>query len=543
MSGYSKYEEGDVIYLEDDDVISHVVGSSCDKKASSGWKKFWMEHSGRKWPRKCQTHGCRATAEVGALVHVKCLHLRNRYFILPTCQACIKDPENNYYGKYTNWEHAKKGAVVVATKCAMGLRKKFHNDGHPSGAPDNDADNECNAANNDAGGKTVTERLTALEKPANMSQGVEGAEALQPHPELLYEWVKALRTIISRWGGKDKAPDVSACSRPPAGVCNSVWLDAVRHIMENEFEKEKKVDSTLDHDIRGHSLATRIRSLVSQKERKVKLGLFDGKGLVVYYTLKKLKEFGVDIDSGVEVHLVDILKNMNDYHEFGVPCAKTVRGDALFNVTNKTRKKVKKTVWEAYFAKEDLDIIYFNFSQLAPIIKKEHKEPFAKKGNTNNTEVLEQVACVLKKHQGRCVYLFSRPLTHKNSKQREKEVRVLQEKGVTLEPPLSNRKTLETRFIWNEDDQREGTDETMTRGKELMKQQKLDEAIEAFEEAKRLDPTCEAAATNIVECCAQMMVREKKEFDELYKQLLELEQLRNKTLAEALASPEDGEPW
>eukprot|EP01064_Diplonema_japonicum_P039464 TRINITY_DN9901_c0_g1_i1.p1 TRINITY_DN9901_c0_g1~~TRINITY_DN9901_c0_g1_i1.p1 ORF type:complete len:124 (+),score=9.99 TRINITY_DN9901_c0_g1_i1:52-423(+) len=112
-----KWEEGDCLILDEDELIAHVVGSSCDRKGKS-WKRFWEEHSGRMWPARCQTHNCGNAAAVGAHVHVKGVQTRNKfYFILPTCQSCNMAPENNWTRHTTvGWESVKQRALVVAAE-------------------------------------------------------------------------------------------------------------------------------------------------------------------------------------------------------------------------------------------------------------------------------------------------------------------------------------------------------------------------------------------------------------------------------------------
>ena len=73
-----KFDKGDAILMEDDDECAHVVGSSKDK---NNWKKFWIEHSGRKWPAKCQMYGCGSKPTVGAHVYLK--NIRQRVYFIP----------------------------------------------------------------------------------------------------------------------------------------------------------------------------------------------------------------------------------------------------------------------------------------------------------------------------------------------------------------------------------------------------------------------------------------------------------------------------
>ena len=100
-----RWEDGNVLILEPDDRVSHVIGSS---KQKGNWKKFWLKHSGRKWPKECRILQCNEKAKVGAHVYVK--GLPNQNFILPTCQGCNRDPEQEY-GE--GWVYANDEALVV----------------------------------------------------------------------------------------------------------------------------------------------------------------------------------------------------------------------------------------------------------------------------------------------------------------------------------------------------------------------------------------------------------------------------------------------
>ena len=105
------WENGDHFKLHLEAQLSHVVGSSAQK---GNWKKFWLDHTGRVWPKKCQILGCGQRASVGAHVYIKyrsrSLHSN---FILPTCQTCNRDSRQEY-GQ--GWVSAKKDAVVVRVK-------------------------------------------------------------------------------------------------------------------------------------------------------------------------------------------------------------------------------------------------------------------------------------------------------------------------------------------------------------------------------------------------------------------------------------------
>ena len=98
------WNNGDTLELDLVDEVSHVVGSS---KQTGNWKQFWLKHSGRKFPKKCQIHNCGGDAEMGAHVYVK---KKQQNFILPTCYTCNSDPEQKYG---VGWVSVKANAVVV----------------------------------------------------------------------------------------------------------------------------------------------------------------------------------------------------------------------------------------------------------------------------------------------------------------------------------------------------------------------------------------------------------------------------------------------
>ena len=100
------WEQGDWFILDKEDEVSHVVGSSLQR---GNWKQYWLKHSGRKWPAKCQIHGCGQPASVGAHVYIK---FKQQNFILPTCQECNRDPKK----KYPNFKKTKVNALAVWVK-------------------------------------------------------------------------------------------------------------------------------------------------------------------------------------------------------------------------------------------------------------------------------------------------------------------------------------------------------------------------------------------------------------------------------------------
>ena len=73
-------------------------------------KQFWLNNSGRTWPKVCQIHNCGKTAIIGAHIRVK--HIRQT-LILPSCRQCSMDSEIQY-GKC--WANAKQNALAVYFK-------------------------------------------------------------------------------------------------------------------------------------------------------------------------------------------------------------------------------------------------------------------------------------------------------------------------------------------------------------------------------------------------------------------------------------------
>ena len=105
------YEKGLKIIMDEDDLVTHVVGSSKDR---GNWKAFWLKHAGRKWPDVCQIYNCGNPAQVGAHVYIKHNKSNKWCFILPTCQSCNKDSTAEW-GAVDSWVSVKLGAAVVCT--------------------------------------------------------------------------------------------------------------------------------------------------------------------------------------------------------------------------------------------------------------------------------------------------------------------------------------------------------------------------------------------------------------------------------------------
>jgi hypothetical protein len=106
------WANGEFITLDLGDEVAHVIGSSSQKSKEGSWKKYWINHTGRQFPQKCQIYSCGNPAVLGAHVYLK--HLRQN-FILPTCHDCNMDPEQAY-GDSDNWVSVKANAVVVRVK-------------------------------------------------------------------------------------------------------------------------------------------------------------------------------------------------------------------------------------------------------------------------------------------------------------------------------------------------------------------------------------------------------------------------------------------
>ena len=97
------WESGDWMELEADQEVSHMVGTS---EHTGNWKRFWIENTGKSWPQKCRIFSCANPVTVGAHVYVK--HSAQG-FILPTCQECNRDPDQ----EYPNYISTKANSVVV----------------------------------------------------------------------------------------------------------------------------------------------------------------------------------------------------------------------------------------------------------------------------------------------------------------------------------------------------------------------------------------------------------------------------------------------
>jgi len=116
------FKKGEIIKLGKEDEVSHVVGSSKDKK---NWKEFWLKYTNLQWPKKCQIYNCGEEPTVGAHVYIKYFTGNRWYYILPTCQSCNMDADTDY-GKRSAWCSTKIGAVVAATEakdCCFDFRQ------------------------------------------------------------------------------------------------------------------------------------------------------------------------------------------------------------------------------------------------------------------------------------------------------------------------------------------------------------------------------------------------------------------------------------
>ncbi|RYE81919.1 MAG: hypothetical protein EOO65_06165 [Methanosarcinales archaeon] len=93
-------------------LVCNVNGSSAHRR---NWKSYWLTHSGRSWPEKCQMHQCGGIAAVGGHMYIKRKWGTTNY-ILPICSLCNQDPDLHYDGPRTRWRDIKARAILVAVK-------------------------------------------------------------------------------------------------------------------------------------------------------------------------------------------------------------------------------------------------------------------------------------------------------------------------------------------------------------------------------------------------------------------------------------------
>ena len=110
------WNNGDLVVIEDDDLVSHVIGSSGQR---GNWKQFWCAHTARQWPSRCSIQRCGNDAEVGAHMYIKGSH---QTFIVPTCQTCNKDGICDY----PNWVSVNNSVVAVRVEQHEGI---YNSDG------------------------------------------------------------------------------------------------------------------------------------------------------------------------------------------------------------------------------------------------------------------------------------------------------------------------------------------------------------------------------------------------------------------------------
>lgn len=89
--------------------VCNVVGSSWDNRGSM--KKYWEFHMKVKFPKKCQIEVCENDATGGGHMWVRD---HSKFFILPICQSCNKNPEYDDKIDKSNYTKTKERACLVS---------------------------------------------------------------------------------------------------------------------------------------------------------------------------------------------------------------------------------------------------------------------------------------------------------------------------------------------------------------------------------------------------------------------------------------------
>ena len=98
------------LLLTDANQVRNIQGThACVPRGFNTWKKYWVNESGRDWPKKCRISGCSETAIGGG--HVNVWGVSDVVYIIPMCNRC-NTPQN------TEWLNVKTRTEAVAVeKC------------------------------------------------------------------------------------------------------------------------------------------------------------------------------------------------------------------------------------------------------------------------------------------------------------------------------------------------------------------------------------------------------------------------------------------
>ena len=114
-----KMTRGDNIYLDEQDEVCHVIGTSRQNApGASSWINFWEQCTNKRRPAICSI--CRTSTRdsvmVGAHVYIKQERVRKWNFIIPACSECNGDDTMDYNGPNTKWSKVKKSTIAVAVE-------------------------------------------------------------------------------------------------------------------------------------------------------------------------------------------------------------------------------------------------------------------------------------------------------------------------------------------------------------------------------------------------------------------------------------------
>ena len=106
------------VIFDDDQTVFNIPGTGPCTTSDGSWKQYWLNRSGRQWPRECCIRQCSNSATDGAHVQIRNML---EYYILPMCHSCNT-------GRLNQWlpVNANSKAVLVLQQNTAGPGNCFY---------------------------------------------------------------------------------------------------------------------------------------------------------------------------------------------------------------------------------------------------------------------------------------------------------------------------------------------------------------------------------------------------------------------------------
>jgi hypothetical protein len=188
----------------------------------------------------------------------------------------------------------------------------------------------------------------------------EKADAKAKKADAIAALTANLELAIQRWKEKDAVCDLKDMTHIQGyDFTNADYLKAAARAGFRDHKPSKNGDITAeDFDARLAALIKTIKRRLAESTGLVRVLLMDGIGRFVFWILSELKDAGEDV-LRVEFSLMDINKQMNEYHTRALPNCKVLKGNINRYLTEVAPRR-NNAVY---------DVVYLNYSKFSNDLK------------------------------------------------------------------------------------------------------------------------------------------------------------------------------